>query len=171
MLKDIVEALKVMGLEVPMWIGFAMLITAIVVGIYVFISKKFIPWIKKMIKIQEDILSIPELRNSTNKCDKMIMDEIKGISESVNKLTDVIVNMQGEMVINTENQKAQSEALKMMLANELDKRYRRYLELQYVPDSEFDEYVHMFESYSNLGGNGSGKQKYDYIMQHLERKI
>ena len=79
--------------------------------------------------------------------------------------------MQEEIVRNSISQSIQCDALKMMLCNELDKKYRRYLEIGSIPNEEFDEYVHMLESYANLGGNGSGKQKYDYIMEHLERKV
>lgn len=178
MLKTVVESLKVMGLEVPAWIGLLMLIAAIVFGVYAFISKKFMPWIKRMIKVQTDIMSIPELRESTNKCDKMIMDQINKMTEkfdtmydNFNKMSEKFDLMQEEVEKNSKSQAAQCEALKMILANELDKKYRRYLELNYIPDKEFDEYTHMFESYTGLGGNSTGAEKYHYIMNNLPRKI
>lgn len=67
--------------------------------------------------------------------------------------------------------KAQSVALKVILANELDRKYRYYLELQYIPDKEFDEYVDMHDAYNGLGGNHHGDEKFNYVMEHLERKI
>ena len=59
-----------------------------------------------------------------------------------------------------------------MLANELDKRYRRYLELGYIPDKEFDEYCETYRIYHDeLGGNHTGTAKYEYVMSHLERRL
>lgn len=67
--------------------------------------------------------------------------------------------------------KAQNIALKVILANELDRKYRYYLQLGFIPDKEFDEYVDMHDAYKGLGGNHHGDEKFNYIIDRLERQV
>ena len=41
-----------------------------------------------------------------------------------------------------------------------------------IPDKEFDEYCETYRIYHDeLGGNHTGTQKYNYVMEHLERRL
>lgn len=196
MLKDIVTALGVAGIAVPKWFGILMLISAIIVGGYLLIKKSFVPWIKRMAKIQNDIASIPKIKEKSIQADKDLkeqiskvdtnmtqkvnetnsrIDTVKSKVDNIETKLDLIVDglskLQSSLSLNETSQAAQAEGLKMMLCNELDKRYRRYLELGYIPDSEFDEYVDMHSAYNALKGNHSGDAKFNYVMEHLDRKI
>lgn len=65
----------------------------------------------------------------------------------------------------------QMEALicgsKELLGAEIDKRYREYISLDGIPESEVDEFDDIFNAYKNLKGNHSRDTKYNYVKNHL----
>lgn len=177
-MKDLIELIQLSGLEVPAWIFIVLLLGCIVWLAYKFFKKVIIPKIEEYIKVKNDIKEIPIIKSNQEKAIQKSMDgdaklnnRIDEMDEKLDTIVNVLNELKTSMAEQAKNSENQSAGLKTMLASELDKRYRRYLELGYIPDKEFDEYVHMFESYSRLGGNGTGKEKYDYIMGKLERKI
>lgn len=59
------------------------------------------------------------------------------------------------------------DALKELLAGEIDNRYKRYLNLQGIPEDEYDEFVSLHQAYKGVNGNHHGDQKYEYCINHL----
>lgn len=178
-MKNILELLELSGLEVPAWIFLVALIIFIVYMIIKFLKKVFIPKVEEYIKIKNDIKDIPIIKAEQSKAikksiegDEMLHKRIDRMDEKLDRIVDVLNELQEYSHTQAIQSEAQSSGLKMMLANELDKRYRRYLELGYIPDAEFDEYCETYRIYHDeLGGNHTGTQKYEYVMSHLERKI
>lgn len=58
-------------------------------------------------------------------------------------------------------------ALKELLAGEIDNRYKRYLNLEGIPEDEYDEFVSLHQAYKGVNGNHHGDQKYEYCINHL----
>lgn len=178
-MKDIIELIQLSGLEVPAWIFIIALIGVVIYIVIRFFKKTLVPKIAEYVKIKGDIMEIPIIKNKQEEAIKKSIEGDAMLNQRIDKMDeklDHIVNVLNSLREYSEQQsvksKAQSSGLKMMLANELDKRYRRYLELGYIPDKEFDEYCETYRIYHDeLGGNHTGTQKYEYVMQHLERKI
>lgn len=178
-MKSIIELLKLSGLEVPAWIFIGLLIGVIVFFIIKFFQKTLIPKVEEYIKIKKDIQEIPTIKAEQQKAirksiegDQVLNHRIDKLDEKLDQIVNVLSELQRLSKKQATESEAQSSGLKMMLANELDKRYRRYLELGYIPDKEFDEYCETYHIYHDqLGGNHTGTEKYEYVMTHLERKI
>lgn len=84
------------------------------------------------------------------------------------ELTDSIIS-----VSNNEKERGkQIEALmcgsKELLGAEIDKRYREYISLSGIPESEVDEFDEIFNAYKGLKGNHSRDTKYHYVKNHLQ---
>lgn len=88
-----------------------------------------------------------------------IEDKDKQIDNLSNSVTQINASMH-----------AQNQALRVMLMSELDKKYNNYIELQYIPNGEYDDYVDLHDAYKGIGGNHNGDSKFGYVMKHLERK-
>jgi len=126
------------------------------VGTFILIIVAVIIILKELYK------AIEKYRKTRNNMDEK-EEEVSQLKSSVSKLEDSI----GEIKMWT---KAQSIALRVILANELDRKYKQYLELTYIPEEDFDEYVDMHDAYKGVGGNHNGDVKFDYVMKHLERR-
>ena len=177
MLKNIFETLKLTGVELPAWIFMILLVILILGGSQLLWNKYLKSWFKKIFKIENDIGSIDVLQKDLNCEIKRATDRDNEFDEKITKLDDkldtIVSSLNRIQEMNAEQMEdmdAQKEALKMMLCNELDKRYRRYIELGYVPAGEFDEYVDMHNAYKGVGGNHTGDAKFDYVMKNLKVK-
>ena len=178
-MKDIIELIQLSGLEVPAWIFLIAFIGFIIYLLVKFFRKTLVPKVEEYIKIKNDIMAIPSIKNKQEEAirksiegDQMLEHRIDKMDEKLDQIVNALNELQAMTKEQASNSAAQSSGLKMMLANELDKRYRRYLELGYIPDKEFDEYCETYRIYHDeLGGNHTGTQKYNYVMEHLERKI
>lgn len=184
-MKSFLDMIKMTGYEIPIWIIIIIIIIMAIIGIFQLIKKVLIPSVESYIKVRENIKSIPTIQaqqdsiakkqdaaieKSINE-DKALNERIDKMDSKLDQIVSALDSLQNYNIEQKTMSESQSTALKMMLANELDKRYRRYLELGYIPDKEFDEYVHTFESYKALKGNGTGEAKFNYVMEHLERKV
>ena len=83
------------------------------------------------------------------------------------ELTDAI-----KTVTNGERDRdEQIEALmcgnKELLGAEIDKRYREYVALDGIPESDVDEFDDIFAAYKKLNGNHRRDTKYNYVKNHL----
>lgn len=56
---------------------------------------------------------------------------------------------------------------KELLGSEIDKRYRQYIALDGIPESDVDEFDDIYTAYKDLGGNHSRDTKYSYVKDHL----
>lgn len=168
-MKLILEILKEAGVPVPAWLLIVLATILIIVGGQTLWIKVLKPWFKKVFKIQDDIENIHDLKEKVNTIETKQASIDTKIDNLVTSVSDLVNLCNKQSVAD----KAQNEALKMMLCNELDKRYRRYIELGYVPKDEFDEYVDMYNVYSDpegLRGNHTGTAKFNYVMDHLQVK-
>ncbi len=75
----------------------------------------------------------------------------------------------------TEGEKSrdkQIEALmcgnKELLGAEIDKRYRQYIALDGIPESQVDEFDDIYIAYKKNNGNHNRDTKYDYVKNHLK---
>lgn len=178
MLKLIYETMEKAGIKAPAELFFTILIILVLIGIIVIYKKYVRPFIIKSLEVRENIDSINALRETqtkaiqksidcdieTNKRIDSIEVKLDGIIDSINQLQDSI---SGQVAIN----KTHSEALKIMLCNEINKRHLRYNELGYIPKDEYDEYIDMYHVYHDgLHGNHSGEAKFNYDMEHLQMR-
>lgn len=115
-----------------------------------------------------------EIRNSISETQK----EIKQFDENRVKDREQSLKIQKELsdsiktIFNKEEEREkQIEALicgsKELLGAEIDKRYREYISLDGVPESEIDEFDDIFTAYKGLKGNHSRDTKYNYVKNHL----
>ena len=56
---------------------------------------------------------------------------------------------------------------KELLGAEIDARYRDYISLDGIPESEVDEFDDIFSAYKRLNGNHRRDTKYNYVKTHL----
>lgn len=178
-MKSFIELLELSGLYVPKWIFIVILCCFVGFLIYKGFKKVLVPKTEEYIKIKSDIKDIPQIKAKQEEAikksiegDRELNDRIDRMNEKLDQIVNVLAELQEYSKEQKRNSEAQSEGVKIMLANELDKRYRRYLELGYIPDKEFDEYCETYRIYHDeLGGNHTGTAKYEYVMSHLERRL
>lgn len=58
-------------------------------------------------------------------------------------------------------------ANKEMLAEEINKKYKHYINLKGIPEDEYDEFVSLHKAYNGVGGNHHGDAKFNYCIDHL----
>lgn len=108
-------------------------------------------------KTQNEIKQFAENRISDRKQSLNIQEEL---TTSIKSLSD-----------NEKTRGKQIEALmcgsKELLGAEIDKRYREYISLHGIPESEVSEFDDIFMAYKGLMGNHSRDIKYDYVKNHL----
>lgn len=184
-MKGFLDILELTGFKIPLWILIIILVVLAIIGVYKLIKDIIIPKIEAYIKVRDNIKSIPEIKEKQEiirqeqqkaiqksiEGDKAVNKRIDNMDSKLDKIVSALDSLQNYNNEQKSMNDSHTTALKMIMANELDKRYRRYLELGHIPDNEFDEYCHMYESYHELGGNSTGTAKYNYVMEHLDRKV
>lgn len=113
-----------------------------------------------------------EIRNDLSK----FMDEMRlSITQTQNEIKQFSKNRihDREQSIKIEqNRDKQIEALmcgnKELLGAEIDKRYRQYIALNGIPETEIDEFTDIYTAYKALHGNHNRDAKYDYVKNHLQ---
>lgn len=58
-------------------------------------------------------------------------------------------------------------ANKEMLAEEINKKYKHYINIKGIPEDEYDEFVSLHKAYNGVGGNHHGDAKFQYCIDHL----
>ena len=58
-------------------------------------------------------------------------------------------------------------ANKEMLAEEINKKYKHYINIKGIPEDEYDEFVSLHKAYNGVGGNHHGDAKFNYCIDHL----
>jgi hypothetical protein len=100
----------------------------------------------------------------------------------IDEMRDYILKAQNEQktltesimsISRNENERTQQiEALmrgsKELLGAEIDKRYRDYISLDGIPESDVSEFDDIFTAYKGLNGNHSCDLKYNYVKNHLK---
>lgn len=60
------------------------------------------------------------------------------------------------------------EGLKMVLADGLNEKCKRYWHLNYIPEDEFDEFIKQHSAYKALHGNSTIDEKYEKVVHGLK---
>jgi hypothetical protein len=58
-------------------------------------------------------------------------------------------------------------ALKEILAEKINEKYKYYINIKGIPEDEYDEFVSLHKAYNGVGGNHHGDAKYQYCIEHL----
>lgn len=58
-------------------------------------------------------------------------------------------------------------AQREVLADRINHRYKKYIQMQGIPEDEYDEFINLHSAYKACGGNSSGDAKFDYCINHL----
>lgn len=58
-------------------------------------------------------------------------------------------------------------ANKEILAEEINKKYKHYINIKGIPEDEYDEFVSLHKAYNGVGGNHHGDAKFQYCIDHL----
>lgn len=111
--------------------------------------------------------SITETQNELKKFAENRVNDREQSIRIQKELTDAI-----KAIIDGEkNRDEQIQSLicgnKELLGAEIDKRYRQYIALDGIPESDVDEFDDIYISYKNLGGNHSRDTKFSYVKNHL----
>lgn len=126
-------------------------------------------------RIQKDLANfINEMKTAISETQK----ELKQFAENRVKDREQSLKIQKELSSsiktvsdNERKREKQIEALmcgsKELLGAEIDKRYREYISLDGIPESEVSEFDDIFTAYKRLNGNHSRDTKYDYVKNHL----
>lgn len=98
-------------------------------------------------------------------------NRIKDREQSL-KIQEELTNSIKSVSDNEKERGRQIEALvcgsKELLGAEIDKRYREYISLGGIPESEVDEFDDIFDAYKGLNGNHNRDTKYNYVKNHLQ---
>lgn len=113
-------------------------------------------------------LSITQTQNEIKQFSKNRIHDREQSIKIQKELTDAIKTItDGE-----QNRDKQIEALmcgnKELLGAEIDKRYRQYIALNGIPETEIDEFTDIYTAYKALHGNHNRDAKYDYVKNHLQ---
>lgn len=107
---------------------------------------------------QNEIKQFAENRINDRNQSRMIQQEL---TASIKSVSD-----------NEKTRGKQIEALmcgsKELLGAEIDKRYREYISLGGIPESEVNEFDDIFMAYKGLMGNHNRDTKYNYVKNHLQ---
>lgn len=119
-----------------------------------------------------------EFRNNLNnymeesrKDRKALHDEMTRYSENRVNDRQQSLEIQKELKNSINARDVQIQALvkanKEMLAEEINKKYKHYINIKGIPEDEYEEFVSLHQAYNGVGGNHNGDAKFQYCIDHL----
>ena len=119
-----------------------------------------------------------EFRNNLNDYIEESHKDRKALHDEMTKFTDnrisdrkQSIEIQKELKDSIAARDTQIEALlianKEMLAEEINKKYKHYINIKGIPEDEYDEFVSLHKAYNGVGGNHHGDAKFQYCIDHL----
>ena len=119
-----------------------------------------------------------EFRKNLNDYIEESRKDRKALHDEMTKYSDNRVNdrqqslaIQKELKDSITARDTQIEALmtanKEMLAEEINKKYKHYININGIPEDEYEEFVSLHKAYNGVGGNHHGDAKYQYCIEHL----
>lgn len=119
-----------------------------------------------------------EFRNNLNKYIEESRKDRKALHDEMVKFTDNRINdrkqsleIQKELKDSISANDARNEsliaAIKEMLAEKINEKYKYYISIGGIPEDEYDEFVSMHKAYNGVGGNHHGDAKFEYCIEHL----
>lgn len=64
--------------------------------------------------------------------------------------------------------KAVTEAQMESMCDRIEQKCKNYIELNGIPEDEYDSFVRMFKAYQGIGGNHGAEAKYNYCINNLK---
>lgn len=87
------------------------------------------------------------------------------------RIRDALAENISEIVKGNKQRDEQIDALiaanRVLLGQEINNKYKQYINLGGIPEDEVDEFNSLFHSYKQTGGNHNGDAKYKYVTEHL----
>lgn len=119
-----------------------------------------------------------EFRNNLNNYIEESRKDRKALHDEMTRFADNRVNdrkqsieIQKELKDSIATRDIQIKSLvvanKEMLAEEINKKYKHYINIKGIPEDEYDEFVSLHKAYNGVGGNHHGDAKYQYCIDHL----
>lgn len=119
-----------------------------------------------------------EFRNNLNNYMEESRKDRKALHEEMTRFSDNRVNdrkqsleIQKELKDSITSRDVQIESLvaanKEMLAEEINKKYKHYINIGGIPEDEYEEFVSLHKAYNGVGGNHHGDAKFQYCIDHL----
>ena len=119
-----------------------------------------------------------EFRNNLNNYIEESRKDRKALHDEMTRFADNRVNdrkqsleIQKELKDSISARDIQIESLivanKEMLAEEINKKYKHYINTGGIPEDEYDEFVSLHDAYNGVGGNHHGDAKFQYCINHL----
>lgn len=119
-----------------------------------------------------------EFRDNLNNYIEESRKDRKALHEEMTKFADNRVSdrcqsleIQKELKNSISARDLQIESLiaanKEMLAEEINKKYKHYINIKGIPEDEYDEFVSLHKAYNGVGGNHHGDAKFQYCIDRL----
>lgn len=119
-----------------------------------------------------------EFRNNLNNYIEESRKDRKALHDEMTKYNENRVNdrqqsleIQKELKDSINARDIQIESLvsanKEMLAEEINKKYKHYINIKGIPEDEYEEFVSLHKAYKGVGGNHNGDAKFQYCIDHL----
>lgn len=119
-----------------------------------------------------------EFRNNLNNYMEESRKDRKALHEEMTRFSDNRVNdrkqsleIQKELKDSITLRDIQIESLvaanKEMLAEEINKKYKHYINIGGIPEDEYEEFISLHKAYNGVGGNHHGDAKFQYCIDHL----
>lgn len=119
-----------------------------------------------------------EFRKNLNNYMEESRKDSKALHDEMTRFADNRINdrkqsleIQKELKDSIVARDAQIESLiaanKEMLAEEINKKYKHYINIKGIPEDEYDEFLSLHDAYKKVGGNHNGDAKFQYCIDHL----
>lgn len=119
-----------------------------------------------------------EFRDNLNNYMEESRKDRKALHDEMTKFTDNRINdrkqsleIQKELKDSIASRDIRNDslivAIKEMLAEKINEKYKYYINIKGIPEDEYDEFVSLHSAYNGVGGNHHGDAKFQYCIEHL----
>lgn len=111
---------------------------------------------------------LKKFQETNEKNIKKLIDHDIGIDSTLAKLTLSIDDIIHKLTILQEHSNANEFASREALADRINQKYKYYIDIQGIPEDEYDEFIALHKAYQGVGGNHTGDAKFNYCMENLK---
>lgn len=119
-----------------------------------------------------------EFRNNLNNYMEESRKDRKALHDEMIKFSDNRINdrkqsleiqkeLKDSIAARDEQFSSSVVALKEILAEKINEKYKYYINVKGIPEDEYDEFVSLHKAYNGVGGNHHGDAKFQYCIDHL----
>lgn len=126
--------------------------------------------VNKLEKLQNDYLAL--VKQSTNSYQETKNDLSAFITKMNNRIDDLKIKQ--DKITNCvnkieESSKVRNDAIIEEMCDRIGQKTKYYINsLHGIPEDEYDDFVRLFNTYENIGGNHGAKKRYEYCINHLD---